>query len=139
MFRDAESNPEDETFDGMIILRLDFGLSFATAEALEDRVRELIDVEREPRAVVLDFAGVDFIDSQGSEKLGEIHRLTDASGAVLRVARMKPHIRRVLAADGVLDAIGDDHVHGNVDEAVEAQLSAQPTGGPSLKRSTIKP
>ena len=79
----------------MIILRLDFGLSFATAEALEDRVRELIDVEREPRAVVLDFAGVDFIDSQGSEKLREIHRLTDASGAVLRVARMKPHIRAV--------------------------------------------
>ena len=65
--------------------------------------------------------------TQGSEKLREIHRLTDASGAVLRVARMKPNIRRVLAADGVLDAIGDDRFHGNVDAAVEAQLS-QPAG-----------
>ena len=37
VFRDSKFNPEDETFDGMIILRLDFGLSFATAEALEDR------------------------------------------------------------------------------------------------------
>ena len=129
VFRDSKFNPEDEKFDGMIILRLDFGLSFATAEALEDRVRELIDAEREPRAVVLDFAGVDFIDSQGSEKLREIHRLTDASGAVLRVARMKPHIRAVLVADGVLDVIGDDHFHGNVDEAVEAQLRlSQPAG-----------
>ncbi len=127
VFRDSKFNPEDEKFDGMIILRLDFGLSFATAEALEDRVRELIDVEREPRAVVLDFAGVDFIDSQGSEKLREIHRLTEASGAVLRVARVKPNIRRVLAADGVLDVISDEHFHGNVDGAVEAQLS-QPAG-----------
>ena len=124
VFRDADEHPDDETFHGMIILRLDFGLSFATAEALEERIRELIDAEGEARAVVLDFAGVDFIDSQGSEKLREIRRLTDASGAVLRVARIKPSIRAVLAADGVLDQIGKDHIHGNVDEAVEAQLTS---------------
>ena len=58
---------------------------------------------------------------------GEIHRLAEASGAVLRVARMKPNIRAVLAADGVLDVIGEDHLHGNVDEAVEAQLQTRVT------------
>ena len=124
VFRDAEEHSGDETFDGMIILRLDFGLSFATAEALEERIRELIDAERRPRAVVLDFAGVDFIDSQGSEKLGEIRRLTEASDAALRVARVKPQVRTMLAADGVLDQIGHDHLHGNVQQAVEAQLNA---------------
>jgi SulP family sulfate permease len=134
VFRDAKEHPEDETFPGIIVLRLDFGLSFATAEALEDRVRELIDAEQELRAVVLDFAGVDFIDSQGSEKLGEIHELTDASGAVLRVARMKPTIRAVLAADGVLDTIGEDHLHGNVDEAVQTQLQSRDVGGPILRK-----
>ena len=122
VFRDATEHPEDETFHGIVILRLDFGLSFATAEALEDRVRELMDAEHELGAVVLDFAGVDFIDSQGSEKLREIRRLTEASGAELRVARMKTNIRAVLAIEGVLDAIGEDHLHGNVDEAVETQL-----------------
>jgi hypothetical protein len=30
----------------------------------------------------------------------------------------------VLARDGVLDRIGDDNIHGNVDHAVNAQLSA---------------
>ena len=125
VFRDAKEHPDDERLPGIIILRLDFGLSFATAEALEDRVRELIDAEDGLRAVVLDFAGVDFIDSQGSEKLGEIHRLTGVSGAELRVARMKPTIRAVLAADGVLDLIGEDHLHGNVDEAVQTQLHSR--------------
>ena len=122
VFRDAEAGSGDETFDGIIILRLDFGLSFATAEALEERVRELIDTVDVPRAVVLDFAGVDFIDSQGSEKLAELHRLTDASDATLRLARVKPHVRTMLVADGVLDELGEDHVHGNVYEAVEAQM-----------------
>jgi sulfate permease, SulP family len=124
VFRDAGEHPGDETFDGVIILRLDFGLSFATAEALEERIRELIEAERRPRAVVLDFAGVDFIDSQGSEKLGEIRRLTAASDATLRVARVKPQVRAMLAADGVIDQIGQDHVYGNVYEAVEAELHA---------------
>ena len=40
---------------------------------------------------------------------------------------MKPNIRAVLAADGVLDAIGEDHLHGNVDEAVETQLQTRVT------------
>ncbi|MGO8907075.1 MAG: SulP family inorganic anion transporter [Solirubrobacteraceae bacterium] len=124
VFRDAGEHPGDETFDGVIILRLDFGLSFATAEALEERIRELIEAERRPRAVVLDFAGVDFIDSQGSEKLGEIRRLTESSDVTLRVARVKPHVRAMLAADGVIDQIGRDHVYGNVYEAVEAELHA---------------
>jgi len=122
VFRDAGEHPGDETFDGVIILRLDFGLSFATAEALEERVRELIEAERRPRAVVLDFAGVDFIDSAGSEKLGEIRRLTEASDATLRIARVKPQVRAMLTADGVIDQIGQDHVYGNVYEAVEAEL-----------------
>ncbi len=124
VFRDAGEHPDGEAFDGLIILRLDFGLTFATAEALEERVIELIDAEPHPRAVILDFAGVDFIDSQGSEKLREIHRLAAASDAELRVARLKSQVRGMLTGDGVLDQIGEDHVHGNVDEAVEAQLHA---------------
>jgi len=121
-FRDAGEHTGDETFDGIIVLRLDFGLSFATAEALEERIRELIEAESRPRSVVLDFAGVDFIDSQGSEKLGQIHRLTEASDATLRVARLKPQVRAMLAADGVIDQIGQDHIYGNVYEAVESEL-----------------
>jgi high affinity sulfate transporter 1 len=121
-FRDAEEHPGDETFEGIVILRLDFGLSFATAEALQERIRELLDAERRPRAVVLDLAGVDFVDSQGSEMLREIRRLADASGATLRLVRVKPQVRTVLSADGALDRIGLDHVHGSVEAAVEAEL-----------------
>jgi sulfate permease, SulP family len=121
-FRDASEHPGDEMFAGIVVLRLDFGLSFATAEALEERIRELIEAENHPSSVVLDFAGVDFIDSQGSEKLGEIRRLTAANDATLRLARLKPDVRVILAADGVIDQIGQDHIYGNLHEAVEAEL-----------------
>jgi SulP family sulfate permease len=53
----------------------------------------------------------------------EIHELTEADGVTLRLARVKPQVLAVLRADGIIDRIGADHVHGNVHLAVEAQLA----------------
>jgi high affinity sulfate transporter 1 len=124
VFRDVEENPGDETFRGVPVLRLDGGLFFATAEALEDRIRALSEAEPAPRALVLDLEGVDFVDSQGASKLREIHQFTQTDGVTLRLARLKPNVSKVLEADGVLELIGAGHVHGNVNRAIEAQLAA---------------
>jgi high affinity sulfate transporter 1 len=126
-FRDLDEHPGDETFPGIRVMRLDGGLFFATAEALEDRVRELAEEGAETNAIVLDLEGVDFIDSQGAAKLTEIRQLTEADGVTLRLARVKPQVFTVLQADGVIDRIGPDHIHGNIDLAVEAQLGAANT------------
>lgn len=123
VFRDLDGNPDDETFPGIAILRFDGALFFATAEALEERVRELAEGARPDRALVLDLEGVNFIDSQGSAKLTEIHQLTQADGVELRLAGVKPQVRAVLDADGVVERIGADHIHGNVNTALEAQLA----------------
>jgi SulP family sulfate permease len=122
VFRDLDENPADETFEGIAVLRMDGGLFFATAEALEDRVRELAR-DGHQRALVLDLEGVNFIDSQGAAKLTEIHELAEADGVALRLARVKPQVLAVLEADGTIDRIGADHIHGNVYLAVEAQLA----------------
>jgi len=124
VFRDLEGNPADETFPGIVVLRLDGGLYFATAEALEDRVRTLAEDGHRRRALVLDLEGVNFVDSQGAAKLTEIHQLTEADGVTLRLARVKPHVLAVLQADGIVDRIGADHIHGNVHRAVESQLTS---------------
>jgi sulfate permease, SulP family len=125
VFRDLDENPADETFPGVAVLRMDGGLFFATAEALEERVRALAQEDHDRRALVLDLEGVNFIDSQGAAKVTEIHQLTKADGVTLRLARVKPQVLAVLKADGIIDRIGADHVHGNVHRAVEAQLSAE--------------
>jgi high affinity sulfate transporter 1 len=123
VFRDLDENPADETFLGIAVLRLDGGLFFATAEALEGRVRALAEEGDGLRALVLDLEGVDFVDSQGAAKLTEIHEFVTAGGLTLRLARVKPPVLRVLEADGVLELIGTDHVHGNVNRALEAALA----------------
>jgi sulfate permease, SulP family len=54
VFRDLDENPGDETFPGIAVLRFDGGLFFATAEALEDRIRGLAEDGDRRRAIVLD-------------------------------------------------------------------------------------
>jgi sulfate permease, SulP family len=123
VFRELDEYPGDETFAGVVVLRLDSGLFFATSQALEDRVRGLAqDGPRPLRAVVLDLEGVNFIDSQGAEQLRAILELLEGSGGTLRLARVKPSVLAVLRADGFVDRLGADRVHGNVHRAVEAQL-----------------
>ena len=123
VFRDVVAHPDDELFEGIAVLRLDGGLFFATAEALENRVRGLVDGPEELRGLVLDLEGVNFVDSQGSAALAEMHEFLSAQGVSLRLARLKPQARSVLEADGVVAMVGADHVHGNVYRAVEAELA----------------
>ena len=122
VFRDVAENPDDETFAGIVVLRLDGGLFFATAEALENRVRDLVD-ER-TQALVLDLEGVDFVDSQGVAKITEIYEFLQADEIGYRLARVKPGVLAVLEADGAIGLIGADHIHGNVHRAVQAELEA---------------
>jgi high affinity sulfate transporter 1 len=122
VFRDLDENPGDETFPGIAVLRLDGGLFFATADALEERIRELADSGDPHHALVLDLEGVNFVDAQGSAKIAEIHELTETDGVTLRLARVKPQVLAVLEADGVAARIGADHIHGNVQRAVRTQL-----------------
>ena len=123
VFRELDEHPDDETVPGVPVLRLDGGLFFATAEALEERIRGLADGGA--AAIVLDCKGVNFVDSQGAEKLAEIHELLDLSGRRLRLAHVKPQVLAVLRADGVIDRLGADHIHGNVAQALEAERSAE--------------
>ena len=86
------SIPADEQFPGVVVLRLDGGLFFATSDALEDRVREVALSTPDITGIVLDCEGIDFIDSQGSAKMGEILELTEQAGVTLRLARVKPAV-----------------------------------------------
>ena len=101
VFRELDEHPGDEQFAGVTVLRLDGGLFFATADALEDRIREVALSAPGRTAIVLDCGGMDFIDSQGSAKMSEILNLTRQAGVTLRLARLKPPVREVLERDGV--------------------------------------
>ena len=101
-----------------------------TAEALDDRVRAVIrDSEPRMHALVIDLEGVDFVDSQGAAKLAELYDVVKTDGVRLRLARVKPQVRAVLDADGLVATLGAESIHGNINQAIEAQLTEDATIG----------
>ena len=132
VYRGLDEHPGDETDPGVAVIRIDGGLFFATAGALDERVRAILASQPGLHSLVLDLEGVNFVDSQGASKLKELFELTDATGVGLRLARLKPDVSDVLAADGLIDLIGRDRIHGNVHRAVEAAQAADPSSRSDL-------
>ena len=124
VYRDISNHADDEQPPGVAVVRLDGDLFFATADALEDRIREVIHSSSRLDGIVLDCEGINFVDSQGSAKMAEITRLAEDSQLTLRLARVKPAVAATLERDGVLQRIGPEHIHGNVHRAVQAQNAA---------------
>ncbi len=133
VFRDHDMYPDDELVPGVVAIRMDGGLFFATSDALDDRVRGVIDSTPGLTGIVLDCGAINFVDSQGAAKLGDMIDVTASSGVSLRLARLKPAVRSTLERQGVLERLGPDRVHGNVFRAVEAQLEnpTTPPGAPT--------
>ena len=72
VFREAGEHPGDETVPGIAVIRFDGGLFFATADALEDRLRDVIQSTPGLTGIVLDCGGINFVDSQGAAKMADI-------------------------------------------------------------------
>lgn len=75
--------------------------------------------------MVVDFGGVNFIDSQGSAQLGKLATAADEAGVSLRLARVQPDVLAVLEADGIAQALGEDRFHPNIDAAVTTELTTR--------------
>ena len=94
--------PESETYPGLLVLRFDSGLFFASSDALEDRLRELA-LQADPplHTIVLSFEGINFIDSQGSYLITQlVERLPD-HGVELRLTRVKAQVQSLLKFHGL--------------------------------------
>ena len=71
---------------------------------------------------MIDFEGVNFIDSQGSDKVSQLFDLAEASGIELRLARVKPHVLALLGRDGVIEKLGENRIYDSVYSAVEDHI-----------------
>jgi SulP family sulfate permease len=118
VFRSLDNYPDGETYPGMLVVRFDAGLFFASSGALEDGLRELVlDADPPYDTIVISFEGVDFMDSQGADQIAELLVLAEPYGAELRLARVKPDVLALLRRSGVAAKLGADRIYGNVYEA----------------------
>ena len=129
-FRGVADHPDSETYPGLLVLRFDAGLFFASADALSNRLSELVhQADPEVHTIVLDFEGINFIDSQGTNKVAEILDLATSYGIELRLTRVKTGVQALLQRDGIINRLGESHIYSNVYEAAADQIPAHQMDG----------
>jgi high affinity sulfate transporter 1 len=123
VFRSIDEYPDSETYPGLLVMRFDAGLFFASADALEDRLRALV-LQADPplHTIVIDFEGVNFIDTQGSGMIAKFVEAAPNYELELRLTRVKPDVKALLQRDGVIDRLGESQIYGNVYEAAADQI-----------------
>lgn len=120
-FHSVEQHPEATKVPGIVILRFDGPLFFATANSLRERVRQLTrDVDPLVQAVILDMESTNIIDLEGSNELREIGKELEELKIAFYLARVKVTIKQILVNDGVLEIIPEERFHASVESAVEA-------------------
>lgn len=120
VFHRLSENPDSETYPGLVIIRFDGPLYFATANGLRDKVRAVTTgVDPPVTMVLIDMEGVDYLDLEGSDMLNEITKDMRTVGVEIHLARVKHAVMEMLEKDGVDQIIGRDHIHNKVVDAVQ--------------------
>ncbi len=115
------ADPEDAVATpGVVVHRFESDLISSNANGFADSVREML-YESDPPAttVVLDCEQMGEIDMTGGAKRAELIEELRSQDVDVRLARIHGKAEDVADRMGVLDQVGDDHIHTGVADAVE--------------------
>jgi MFS superfamily sulfate permease-like transporter len=127
-YSDLERHPENSPVPGVLILRLDAPIYYASALTVRGRIKTLVD-EAGPslRAVVLDAAGQDSLDITSAEALKGLLAELKGKGIDYYVAELHAPVREFGQRAGLPKLIADDHIFPTLDAAVRfIESSARP-------------
>jgi MFS superfamily sulfate permease-like transporter len=125
----SKEHPEDETFAGLLLLRLEGRVFFANAEHIAQKIRLLVD-EAQPSVVALDLSGVFDLEYTALKMLTDGEKRQRERGITLWLVGMNPGVLGVIQRSRFGGALGRDAMHFNLEIAVAKYLhTAARSGG----------
>jgi high affinity sulfate transporter 1 len=124
----SREHPDDETFDGLLIVRPEGRLFFVNAQNIADRMKALI-AKHQPRVVVLDMSGVQDIEYSALQMLVEGERRFAERGIALWLAGLNPGVLEIVRHSGLAERLGRERMFFNAHAAIERFLAVQPAAG----------
>ncbi|MER2268301.1 SulP family inorganic anion transporter [Methylobacterium oxalidis] len=122
----SPEHPDDETFEGLLILRPEGRLYFANAQNVGDRIRALI-AEHKPNVVVLDLSRVPDIEYSALQMLQEGARRTSVT---LWLVDCNPGVLEMVRRAGFDQELGPDRLLFNARTAIERYRTLQVPSAP---------
>jgi anti-anti-sigma factor len=126
----STEHPEDETFPGLLLLRIEGNLFFVNARSVGEKVRALIEPAR-PQVVALDLGGVAHLEYTALKMLAEAEEQERARGLELWLVNLNPEVLRLIQRSALAQTLGRKRMHIDVEVAVSEYLARRASGGPA--------
>jgi sulfate permease, SulP family len=121
----SPEHPDDETFDGLLILRPEGRLFFVNAQSVAEQIKALV-ARYQPKVVVLDMSRVPDIEYSALQMIVEgEQRLSSEHGATLWLAGLNPGVLEVVRHTALVERLGRERMLFNARAAIERYLAIQ--------------
>src|SRR5208283_313542 len=117
----SDEHPEDETFPGLLLLRLEGRMFFANASQISQKIKPLVDAAK-PKVVAVDLSGVPDLEYTALKTLTEAEKKERERGVSLWLVGLNPGVLQMVQRSPLGKALGRKALHSNVGMAVAEHL-----------------
>ena len=115
----SPDHPDDETFPGLLLIRSEGRMNFASAPNTTDKLWALVN-EAEPRVVVIEFSAIPDLEYSALNLLDEFEEDLSTQGITLWLAALNPEPLKVIRHAPLGEKLGNERLFFNLEQAVEA-------------------
>ena len=126
----SKEHPGDETFSGMLLLRLEGRIFFFNAEHIAQKMRQLVD-EAKPKIVAIDLTGVYDLEYTALKMLIEGEKRLRESGVWLWLVGLNPRVLAMVQRSSLGESLGRERMHFTLEVAIDKYLASLATDGTS--------
>jgi anti-anti-sigma factor len=118
----SDEHFDDETFPGLLMLRIEGRVFFANAERIGQKIRPLVE-EARPRVLLLDLRGVFDLEYTALKMLSEAEERQREQGVELWLVGLNPEVLSVIHRSPLGERLGRERMLFNLETAVAKYLA----------------
>jgi sulfate permease, SulP family len=120
----SKDHPDDETFPGLLLLRLEGRIFFANAARIGQKMRLLVDASK-PKIIAVDLSGVIDLEYTALKTLIEAERKERERGVLLWLVGLNQEVLAMVMRSQLGETLGRERMFFNLEMAVTKYLSLQ--------------
>jgi high affinity sulfate transporter 1 len=124
----SSEHPDDETFEGLLIVRPEGRLFFVNAQYVADQIRARV-TQHKPRVIALDMSRVPDLEYSALQALMEGEKRWTERGALIWLVGLNPSVLEMARKAGLAERLGPERMLFNARSAIERYQALQATAG----------
>ena len=124
----SPEHPDDETFEGLLLVRPEGRLFFLNAQAVADRISALV-AQYKPRVLALDMSRVPDLEYSALQVLIQREKSTTESGVVCWLVGLNPEVLATVRNTDLDERLGRERMMFNARDAIQRYQALQAAEG----------